>query len=113
MEASKHRAIRPEGWPLGACWHGVVRPEAWPLGACWSGRNMKVVRHASPLMGLIGLLVLSGCGGGGSGGGAMQYAVGGIVTGLVPTLGTGSQLVLAVNGGDHVFLNANGAFHFS
>jgi 6-phosphogluconolactonase (cycloisomerase 2 family) len=74
---------------------------------------MKVVRHASPLMGLIGLLVLSGCGGGDSGGGAMQYAVGGIVTGLVPTLGTGSQLVLAVNGGDHVFLNANGAFHFS
>jgi 6-phosphogluconolactonase (cycloisomerase 2 family) len=74
---------------------------------------MKVVRHASSLMALIGLLVLSGCGGGDSGGGAMQYAVGGIVTGLVPAPGTGSQLVLAVNGGDHVFLNANGAFHFS
>jgi 6-phosphogluconolactonase (cycloisomerase 2 family) len=82
---------------------------------------MKAARHVSPLMASIGLLVLTACGGGDSGGGggnagggAMQYAVGGVVTGLVPTFGAVSQLVvLAVNGGDQVYLNANGAFHFS
>ena len=59
---------------------------------------------------------LGACGGGGGGNSVpapTSYKVGGTVSGLVPAPGAGSQLVLRVNGGDSLYLNADGPFVFS
>jgi hypothetical protein len=69
-------------------------------------------RIGSVFVGLVAALALAACGGGGGGdvggGTSQQFTVGGTVIGL-----TGAGLVLQLNGGNDLAVNANGSFTFA